>query len=257
MIGLNGLAGKPITGDEVASMTDGQLRNLLHAHPGGIFARMDPDQKLRLVQTLRDLGHVVAVTGDGVNDAPALKAAHVGFAMGLRGTDVAREVADVVLLDDNFATIVSAIAQGRATFDNIRRFLTYILASNIPELVPFICMAALGIPPALTIIQILLVDLGTDLAPAVALGMEKPAHDVMKRPPIRPGERLLSWRLIGRAYGLLGVWEAFAAMGAFFSCGTLMGMDSRRSRVQLERFSPVKHRPQQFSFTRLQPRQLF
>lgn len=216
MIGLHGLAGKPITGDEVASMTDGQLRNLLHAHPGGIFARMDPDQKLRLVQTLRDLGHVVAVTGDGVNDAPALKAAHVGFAMGLRGTDVAREVADVVLLDDNFATIVSAIAQGRATFDNIRRFLTYILASNIPELVPFICMAALGIPPALTIIQILLVDLGTDLAPAVALGMEKPAHDVMKRPPIRPGERLLSWRLIGRAYGLLGVWEAFAAMGAFF-----------------------------------------
>lgn len=216
MIGLHGSSEKPITGDEVATMSDGQLRNLLHAHPGGIFARMDPDQKLRLVQTLRDLGHVVAVTGDGVNDAPALKAAHVGFAMGQRGTDVAREVADVVLLDDNFATIVSAIAQGRATFDNIRRFLTYILASNIPELVPFICMAALGIPPALTIIQILLVDLGTDLAPAVALGMEKPAHDVMKRPPIQPGERILTWRLVGRAYGLLGVGESIAAMGAFF-----------------------------------------
>lgn len=216
LIGMQGIEGTPITGDQVAAMTDGQLRNVLHARPGGIFARMDPDQKLRLVRTLRDLGHVVAVTGDGVNDAPALKAAHVGFAMGKRGTDVAREVADVVLLDDNFATIVCAIEQGRSTFDNIRKFLTYLLASNIPELAPFLCMAALGIPPALTIIQILLVDLGTDLAPAVALGREPPADDVMKRPPICAGERLLSWPLIGRAYGLLGVAESLAAMGAFF-----------------------------------------
>ena len=216
MIGLHGIESRPITGDEVASMTDSQLRNVLHTGRAAIFARMDPDQKLRLVRAFRDLGHVVAVTGDGVNDAPALKAAHVGFAMGQRGTDVAREVADVVLLDDNFATIVSAIEQGRSTFDNIRRFLTYILASNIPELVPFICMAALGIPPALTIIQILLVDLGTDLAPAVALGMEKPASDAMQRPPLPPDERLLNWPLVGRAYGLLGVVESIAAMGAFF-----------------------------------------
>jgi len=216
MIGLHGIESRPITGDEVASMTDSQLRNVLHTGRTAIFARMDPEQKLRLVRAFRDLGHVVAVTGDGVNDAPALKAAHVGFAMGQRGTDVAREVADVVLLDDNFATIVSAIEQGRATFDNIRRFLTYILASNIPELVPFVCMAALGIPPALTIIQILLVDLGTDLAPAVALGMERPANDTMQRPPIAPDERLLNWPLVGRAYGLLGVVESVAAMGAFF-----------------------------------------
>ena len=216
MIGMHGIEGTPITGDDVAAMSDGQLRNVLHARPGGIFARMNPDQKLRLVRTLRDLGHVIAVTGDGVNDAPALKAAHVGFAMGKRGTDVAREVADVVLLDDNFATIVSAIEQGRSTFDNIRKFLSYILASNIPELVPFLCMAALGIPPALTIIQILLVDLGTDLAPAIALAREDPADDVMERPPISANERLLNWPLVGRAYGLLGVAESIAAMGAFF-----------------------------------------
>jgi sodium/potassium-transporting ATPase subunit alpha len=136
--------------------------------------------------------------------------------MGLSGTDVAREAADIVLLDDHFGTIVNAIEEGRAVYENIRKFLTYILTSNIPELVPYLAFVLFRIPLPLTVIQILAVDLGTDMVPALALGAEKPHADVMRRPPRPRGERLLSWPLLARAYLFLGPLEALAAMATFF-----------------------------------------
>ena len=184
--------------------------------PEVIFARIAADQKLRIVEALKQQGHVVAVTGDGVNDAPALKNAHVGVAMGIMGTDVAKEAADVVLLDDNFASIVNAIEEGRAVFENIRKFLTYILAHNVPELVPYLAFSLFAIPLPLTPIQILTIDMGTDSLTALGLGVEAPDPDVMRRPPRGRGDRLFTWSLALRAYLFLGAIEAVAAMATFF-----------------------------------------
>jgi calcium-translocating P-type ATPase len=206
--------GRFVLGRELAHMGDTQLRLLLDAADVH-FARMGPEQKLRVVEALRRKKEVVAVTGDGVNDAPALKAADIGVAMGLSGTDVAKEAADMVLLDDNFATIVAAIEEGRAVYDNIRKFLTYILTSNIPELVPYLAFVLFRIPLPLTIIQILAVDLGTDMLPALALGTERAAPDTMARPPRPRSERLLNGPLLARAYLFLGPLEAAIAMAAF------------------------------------------
>ena len=180
-----------ITGDELRRLSPAQLQLALDA-PEILFARVAAEQKMHLVEALQKKGEIVAVTGDGVNDAPALKAADIGIAMGLSGTDVAKEAADMILLDDNFASIVSAIEEGRAVFDNLRKFLTYILSSNIPELVPYLAFVLFRIPLPLTIIQILAVDLGTDMLPALALGAEKPDPEVMRRPPRARNERLLS-----------------------------------------------------------------
>jgi hypothetical protein len=173
-----------ISGEQLRLMSPTQLQLALDA-PEILFARVAAEQKMRIVEALKNKGEIVAVTGDGVNDAPALKAADIGIAMGISGTDVAKEAADLILLDDNFASIVAAIEEGRAVFENIRKFLTYILSSNIPELVPFLAFVLFRIPLALTIIQILAVDLGTDMLPALALGAEKPDPGVMKRPPPR------------------------------------------------------------------------
>ncbi|OGA27914.1 MAG: ATPase [Betaproteobacteria bacterium RIFCSPLOWO2_02_FULL_68_150] len=203
-----------VTGDELAHLSETQLQLALDA-PEIVFARASAEQKLRVVEALRAKGHVVAVTGDGVNDAPALRRADIGIAMGRIGTDVARESADIVLLDDNFASIAAAIEEGRAVYDNIRKFLTYILSSNIPELVPYLAFVLARIPLPLTIIQILAVDLGTDMLPALALGAERPAAAVMQRPPRPRAERLLSWPLLARAYLWLGPLEALAAMAAY------------------------------------------
>jgi magnesium-transporting ATPase (P-type) len=205
-----------ITGEQLRRLSDTQLQLLLGA-PEVIFARLGADQKLRIVSVLQRKKEIVAVTGDGVNDAPALKQADIGIAMGLTGTDVAREAADMILLDDNFASIVRAIEEGRAVFANIRKFLTYILTSNIPEIVPYLAFVLCKIPLPLTIIQILAVDLGTDMLPALALGTEAPEPGVMQQPPRSPQERLWNWPLVVRAYLFLGVLEAVAAMAAFFS----------------------------------------
>jgi calcium-translocating P-type ATPase len=204
-----------VTGDALRRMTREQLQLALDA-PEILFARVAAEQKMLIVEALQHKGETVAVTGDGVNDAPALKVADIGIAMGLSGTDVAKEAADLILLDDNFASIVAAIEEGRAVFDNLRKFLTYILTSNIPELVPYLAFVLFRIPLPLTIIQILAVDLGTDMLPALALGAEKPDPAVMRRPPRARGERLLSWGVIARAYLFLGMLEAAAAMAAFF-----------------------------------------
>jgi Ca2+-transporting ATPase len=215
-IGLVGEQVRVVTGEGMGHLSDAQLRQVLKYRSGLVFARMSPEHKLRLVQAYKDLGDVVAVTGDGVNDAPALRAANIGIAMGLNGTDVAREAADIVLTDDNFATILMAIQEGRAIYQNIRKFMTYILASNIPEIVPFLAMVVLGIPPALTILQILAVDLGTDIVPALALGAERAEVGTMDRPPRAKREFLLNAPLLLRAYGFLGAIEAFLAMTGFF-----------------------------------------
>jgi magnesium-transporting ATPase (P-type) len=171
---------------------------------------------MAIVNALKQKGHVVAVTGDGVNDAPALKSAHIGIAMGIAGTDVAREAADMVLLDDNFASIVNAIEEGRAVFENIRKFLTYILTHNVAELVPYLAFALGNIPLPLTPLQVLSIDMGTDSLTALGLGVEQPDPQVMTRPPRRPTERLLNWPLALRAYVFLGLIEATGAMAAFF-----------------------------------------
>ncbi len=214
-IGL--MTGDPviIEGRECAGMPDEQLRAELKKE-NLIFVRMSPQNKMHVVSLLIEEGHRVAVTGDGVNDAPALKKAHVGIAMGLAGTSVAREAADIVLLDDNFASIVHAIEEGRAVFENIRSFITYIFASNVAELIPFIGYILFGIPLPLTIMQILAVDLGTDMFPALALGAERPSPDIMQRPPRPKNEHLLTMRVLLRGYLYLGMLEALAGMCAYF-----------------------------------------
>ena len=204
-----------IEGNHLDGLSDAQLRQLLRYRRRLVFARMAPEQKLRLVQAYRALGEVVAVTGDGVNDAPALRAADVGVAMGLVGTDGAREAADIVLLDDNFATIVTAVRFGRGVVANIGKFLPYVLASNVSEMLPFLAMLTLAIPAALTVLQILAVDLGTDLLPALALGAEPPEAGSMQSPPRHRDQPLLTRAVMLRGYLLLGAVEAGLAMAAY------------------------------------------
>jgi calcium-translocating P-type ATPase len=215
-IGLvTGEAPVVVQGAALLKLTPAQLQIALDA-PEILFTRVTAVQKMLVVEALKAKGHVVAVTGDGVNDAPALRTAHIGIAMGIAGTDVAKEAADMILLDDNFASIVNAIEEGRAVYENIRKFLTYILTSNIPELVPYLAFMLFRIPLPLTVIQILAVDLGTDMLPALALGAERPHADLMRRPPRPARERLLTWPLLARAYLWLGALQAAAAMTVFF-----------------------------------------
>ncbi|MHB8780093.1 MAG: cation-translocating P-type ATPase [Candidatus Geothermincolia bacterium] len=204
-----------VSGLEIDAMSEEQLVELL-GQPQLIFARVSPEHKMRVALALKSRGEIVAMTGDGVNDAPALKAADIGVAMGITGTDVAKDAAEMILTDDNFASIVHAIEEGRAVYTNIKRFVTYILASNIPEIIPFLLFVILKVPLPLTVLQILAVDLGTDLLPALALGTEKPEPGLMQRPPRAPDERLLSVALFARAYGFLGPVEALMSLVAFF-----------------------------------------
>ncbi len=206
---------EPVVVVEAELPEDNALLGALVDRDGVVVARVSPAGKLRIAQALRARGHVVAMTGDGVNDGPALREADIGIAMGATGTDVAREAADLVLLDDNFATIVAAVAEGRATFANIRRFLTYHLTDNVAELTPFAIWALTGgrFPLALGVLQVLVLDLATDTLPAVALGAEPPGPNVLNRTPTRG--RLLNAGTARRAFGLLGPTEACMAMVAF------------------------------------------
>ena len=205
-----------VSGLELADMDDNQLKEALKGEI--VFARVAPEQKYRVVNALQELGEVVAVTGDGVNDAPALKKADIGVAMGVSGTDVAKESADMILTDDHFASIVHAVEEGRAVYRNIQKFLTYIFNSNTPEAVPsaFFLFSLGRIPLPLTVMQILAIDLGTDMMPALGLGVEPPEEGVMDRPPRRLSDRLLNRQLLIKAFVWYGLIEAALAMGAFF-----------------------------------------
>lgn len=215
-----------VNGDELDRMSDFELARALETEV--VFARATPAHKLRIVTALQARGDVVAVTGDGVNDAPALKKADIGVAMGVSGTDVAKEAADMILLDDNFASIVAAVEEGRAVYSNIRKFTTYVLTSNTPEAVPFVAFALSGgrIPLALGVMHILAIDLGTDLVPALGLGAEPPEPGVMDKPPRAKTEHVIDKRLLTRAYLWLGPIQAGFVMLSFFLAFRFQGYDT-------------------------------
>jgi P-type Ca2+ transporter type 2C len=205
-----------VNGVELDTMDDTALKEALQDEV--LFARVAPEHKLRIVGILQEMGHVVAVTGDGVNDSPALKKADIGVAMGMVGTDAAKEAADMILTDDNFASIVNAVEEGRAVYANIKKFTTYIFTSNTPEAVPFILFAlsATRIPLALNVMHVLSIDLGTDIVPALALGAELPEPGVMDRPPRNLNEHVITRSLLLRAYLWLGLAQSLAVMAAFY-----------------------------------------
>jgi len=203
-----------IESEEFHKLSDNELKDKLSSKEI-LFTRMSPADKLRIVTLLQEMGERVAVTGDGVNDAPALKKADIGIAMG-SGTDVAKEVAKIILLDDNFATIISAIEEGRAIYENIKKFISYFFTSNVAELIPYIAYAIFRIPLPLKIMQVLAIDLGTDILPGLALGAEKPTKEVMKKPPRSHKERLIDSFILIRSFLILGPIEAAAGLFGFF-----------------------------------------
>jgi calcium-translocating P-type ATPase len=207
-----------LTGEQLERLTEHELDELLREGDELIFARTSPEAKLRIADALRAEGHVVAMTGDGVNDAPALRRADIGVAMGRSGTDVAREAATMVLTDDNFATIVAAVAAGRRVYDNVRKFILYIFAHATPEVVPFLAFALAGgaIPLPLTVLQILAIYLGTEVVPALALGREPAEPGLMDRPPRPRSEGVIRRAMLFRAWVFLGLIEAGLVMGGFF-----------------------------------------
>jgi len=215
------VSGEPtvVGGAEVDAMPEPELDRLLAGTPELIVARSNPETKLHLVEALKAEGHTVAMTGDGVNDAPALRRADIGVAMGASGTDVARETATMVLADDNFASIVAAIEEGRVVYENIRKFVTYIFAHLTPEVVPFLLFALSGgsIPLPLTALQILAIDLGTETLPALALGREPAEPGILERSPRPRGESIVTRAMLTRAWLWLGLLEAALVLGGFFA----------------------------------------
>lgn len=206
-----------VHGSDLNDINPAELDKILTSYSEIVFARTSPLQKLRIVESLQKLGAVVAVTGDGVNDSPALKKADVGIAMGIAGSDVSKQAADMVLLDDNFASIVVGIEEGRLIFENLKKSIAYTLTSNIPELTPFLLYIMIGIPLALGTVAIICVDLGTDMLPAVSLAYERSELDIMKRPPRNSQkEKLVSEHLISVACGQIGMLQAFAGFLVYF-----------------------------------------
>ena len=220
---LKSMNPKVITGVDLDTIDNETLKSILREEV--VFARVAPEHKLRVVTALKEMGEIVAVTGDGVNDAPALKKADIGVAMGLAGTDVAKEAADMILTDDNFASIVHAVEEGRAVYANIRKFAAYVFNSNMAEAVPFIVMLfSRGlIPLPLTVMQVLSIDLGTDMVPAIGLGSESPEAGVMIHPPRSQKEPLLNPTLLAKALLWYGMIEAVASMSAYFFLNWLNG----------------------------------
>jgi magnesium-transporting ATPase (P-type) len=205
-----------VTGQEIERIDDDLLGRVLREHGEVLFARVRPEHKVRIVEVLRSQGEIVAMTGDGVNDAPALKRADIGVAMGVTGTEVAREASAMVLLDDSFASIAHAVELGRAVYLNIRKFLVYVFCSNVGELVPIVVAAFAGFPLVpLSALQVLAIDLGTDVLPALALGAEPPEPGLMRRPPRPRDERLFS-PVIVRRVAFLGGIQAAGVVFVFF-----------------------------------------
>jgi calcium-translocating P-type ATPase len=208
-----------VTGADLERMSEHELDELLGEDRELIFARASPEAKLRIADSLSDEGHIVAMTGDGVNDAPALRRADIGVAMGLSGTEVAREASTMVLTDDDFSTIVAAVAAGRRIFENVRKFVFYIFAHATPEVVPFLAFALSGgaIPLPLTVMQILAIDLGTEVVPALALGREQAEPGLMERPPRSRKEGVIRRAMLTRAWLFVGGIEAALVMAGFLA----------------------------------------
>jgi magnesium-transporting ATPase (P-type) len=243
-VGIGTVDGPVIVGDELDRMSEPDLDKLLRTGKELIFARTSPEAKLRIADALRAEGHIVAMTGDGVNDAPALRRADIGVAMGRSGTDVAREAATMVLTDDNFATIVAAIQAGRRIYDNIRKFIVYIFAHSTPEIVPFLVFALArgAVPLPLTVLQLLAFDVGTETLPALALGRERAEPGIMNQPPRPRHQGVISRPMLLRAWLFLGVIAAVLEMAAFFMVllqagwhpGTPTGLGSPLHHAYLE-----------------------
>ena len=217
-VGIAGEQPTIITGEQLDDLGEPELDQVLREHRELIFARSSPEAKLRIADALRAEGHVVAMTGDGVNDAPALRRADIGVAMGRSGTDVAREASTMVLTDDNFATIVTAVGAGRRVYDNIRKFILYIFAHTTPEVTPFVVFALSGgaVPLPLTVMQLLAFDIGTETLPALALGRERAEPGLMQRPPRSRSESVIQPPMLLRAWLFLGPICAVLAMAGFF-----------------------------------------
>ena len=206
-----------IHGGEIKDLTDEQIDEILMYHSEIVFARTSPQQKLIIVEGCQRMGAIVAVTGDGVNDSPALKKADIGVAMGIAGSDVSKQAADMILLDDNFASIVTGVEEGRLIFDNLKKSIAYTLTSNIPEISPFLLFILADVPLPLGTVTILCIDLGTDMVPAISMAYEKAESDIMKRPPRNPfTDKLVNERLISMAYGQIGMIQMSAGFFVYF-----------------------------------------
>ncbi|GIY16383.1 hypothetical protein CEXT_602781 [Caerostris extrusa] len=225
-----------VHGGQLRDMNSAELDELLREHTEIVFARTSPQQKLIIVEGCQRQGAIVAVTGDGVNDSPALKKADIGVAMGIAGSDVSKQAADMILLDDNFASIVTGVEEGRLIFDNLKKSIAYTLTSNIPEITPFLFFILADVPLPLGTVTILCIDLGTDMVPAISLAYEAAESDIMKRQPRNPKkDKLVNERLISMAYGQIGFMQAAAGFFVYFVImaengfmpSTLLGLRSR------------------------------
>lgn len=206
-----------VHGTELKDLDQSQLDDILLHHTEIVFARTSPQQKLIIVEGCQRQGAIVAVTGDGVNDSPALKKADIGVAMGIAGSDVSKQAADMILLDDNFASIVTGVEEGRLIFDNLKKSIAYTLTSNIPEISPFLLFILFNVPLPLGTVTILCIDLGTDMVPAISLAYEMAESDIMKRAPRDPyKDKLVNERLISMAYGQIGMIQAAAGFFSYF-----------------------------------------
>jgi len=206
-----------VHGGELKDISEKELDEILMYHSEIVFARTSPQQKLIIVEGCQRMGAIVAVTGDGVNDSPALKKADIGVAMGIAGSDVSKQAADMILLDDNFASIVTGVEEGRLIFDNLKKSIAYTLTSNIPEISPFLLFIIADVPLPLGTVTILCIDLGTDMVPAISMAYEGPESDIMKRMPRNPfTDKLVNERLISMAYGQIGMIQASAGFFVYF-----------------------------------------
>ncbi|KAK1155154.1 potassium-transporting ATPase alpha chain 1 [Acipenser oxyrinchus oxyrinchus] len=208
-----------VNGGQLKDMSSEELDDLLRNHPEMVFARTSPQQKLIIVESCQRLGSIVAVTGDGVNDSPALKKADIGIAMGISGSDAAKNAADMILLDDNFASIVTGVEQGRLIFDNLKKSIAYTLTKNIPELTPYLIYITVSVPLPLGCITILFIELATDIFPSVSLAYEKAESDIMNLKPRNPRkDRLVNESLAAYSYFQIGAIQSFAGFTDYFTC---------------------------------------
>merc|ERR1711990_61697 len=206
-----------VNGAQLRDFTEADIDDVLRHHKEIVFARTSPQQKLIIVDGCQRAGQIVAVTGDGVNDSPALKKADIGVAMGIAGSDVSKQAADMILLDDNFASIVTGVEEGRLIFDNLKKSIAYTLTSNIPEISPFLLFILADVPLPLGTVTILCIDLGTDMVPAISMAYEFAESDIMKRQPRNPfTDKLVNERLISMAYGQIGMIQASAGFFVYF-----------------------------------------